>query len=580
MSNPLGKDAANSHIVSQVETSLKRKRVPDAVLVCTIFIFFLGLLPITGTFVVYLPHPERNYTDAAISMLQTSDFLTPRKADGSVRLSKPPLIYWHLIGSYKLLGVSSFSSRIVFLLAGCAIILLSYALALRLTGNEDAARLTAFILLSHPLLIIASFRSMPDVLLAFWMLVSGYGFIRLICLDDDHPFSYWAAYGGATVAIATKGLLPLVFLAYAFVFAQVTSSGRKPFRRILNFKVILICIFATCLWLFPMIWKHGYSFFQDFWGDQVGKKFALQGSAIVRIGGYFLIYVLNFLPWFLCLSFLFYKQKSKTSLETSQGKACVFIALWALILPVIFGFGDILNSRYLLPATPLLAVAIAIGLCRFPSSAVARAVDPLLSILTGVFAIAAILALIALWQTNLLTRHLAGPVILLLMVAFAAARLLTRHLSSPGSFSVSSFLFLPLIVTVASPFTWPDHSAQIARQLRTLNTAKAPVFVIGPLSVASRVKISTGAMYPVYQVDSFDSLKEAAAPNANTSILVLPQSDAQRLSPGSFQIHEIASALGGISFPDMLRAFLHGELKSYFDSRKEVYCAAIPVSIR
>src|ERR1700736_3983076 len=142
----------------------------------------MGLLPLAASFVVYFPHPERSYTDAALLMLQSHDWRTPKTPDGSLRLWKPPLPYWLIIGSYQLFGVSAFSSRLVFLLAGCAIFPLAYALTLKLTGDKRAARLSAIILLSHPILILTSIRSMPDGLHALCLLVSAYGFIRLVCL--------------------------------------------------------------------------------------------------------------------------------------------------------------------------------------------------------------------------------------------------------------------------------------------------------------------------------------------------------------------------------------------------------------
>lgn len=214
----------NSNTLSPVDANGKRKTGQDVVLVAIILIFFAGMLPLAASRVIDTLNFERYYTDAALTMLQSNDFLTPRHSDGTLRLHKPPLIYWLLIGSYKLLGISFFSSRIWFLVAGCATIWLAYKLALKLTDDIRAARATAFILLSNLLLMMVSARSTPDILAAFGLLLSAYGFIRLICYNETRASAYWSAYGGAALAVAFRGLLPVVFVVYALVFAYFTSS--------------------------------------------------------------------------------------------------------------------------------------------------------------------------------------------------------------------------------------------------------------------------------------------------------------------------------------------------------------------
>lgn len=580
-----------SGILPKVEAWFKRKTGQDIALAATVLVFFVGLLPLAASFLIYFPHPERSYTDAALSMLQSHDFLTPKAADGSLRLWKPPFPYWLIVGSYQIAGVSAFSSRLVFLLAGCAIIPLGYALSLKLTGDQRAARMTALILLSNPILVLSSIRSMPDVLLAFSMLVSAYGFIQLICLDKVQSVSYWAAYGGAAIAIATKGLLPLAFVAYALVFAYFASSAEQPFRRVLSLKIISLSVLISCSWFVLMYWKHGNFFLRAFWYDQIGetidaagKKYPLPNSLLesnpfFRIGGYLMSYVVIFLPWLLCLGYGFHKHKSKTALATPQRRAGVFIVIWTLLLPIIFGLGPALSVRYLLPAFPLVAIALAICLCRFPQPSITIVTDQLLNIVTALLIALTILGLTILWQTDLVTNHFAGPAVLFLAILFVAIRLQKHHLSSPASFSFSFFLLIPLLAAVATPFTLPDQSAQIARALRMLNPTKTSVFLIGPVGLASRVRISTGGKYPVYQADSVDLLKKEPSVISRKFLLILRQSDAQHLPPNSFQLREIASGLDQISFPKMLKAIAKGETKSYLDSRKERYYAALPASI-
>jgi len=137
-----------------------------------ILLFVAGLLPFADSF--FQHHmDERFYTNAAITMLQSGDALTPRWLDGSSALQKPILTYWVTAASYALLGIRLFTSRIPVMLAGALVILLTYCATLGLTGNPDHAFLAAVITFSQHQLIVASIRSILDVFLCSFILVSG-----------------------------------------------------------------------------------------------------------------------------------------------------------------------------------------------------------------------------------------------------------------------------------------------------------------------------------------------------------------------------------------------------------------------
>lgn len=561
----------NPKVLSTIEDWCKRKLGQDVVLLAIILIFFAGMLPLAATRVIDTLNFERYYTDAAVAMMHADDYLTPRQGEGALRFRKPPPIYWLLIGSYKLLGVSFFSSRIWFLVAGCATIWLAYKLALKLTNDIRAARATAFILLSNLLLIMVAARSTPDMLVTFLMLVSAYGFIRLICYDDTRASSYWGAYGGAAVAIATKGLLPVVFVVYALLFAYFTSARPQRFRRVFHPGIILASILISCSGIILMFWKHGPLFLQSFWGDQVGEKTGFMGSPW-RVSLYFLIYVPFLLPWLLSLAYLFYKREPERSLTAIQRKTCLFALIWAVLLAIIFGLGDRIAVRYLLPAVPLLAVVMAIGLCRFSNSSIAIVADRLLDIITiGFFAIA-LFGLSVVWQNGLVTKHFTGLIVLLLALLVVALRWQRKQFSSQAVLSISLFLVLPLCLAIVSPFTLPDQTTQVARALRPLNPDNKPVFVIGTNKLASRLRISSGGHYEIHEATQSDLLKTRFS--ENQSIFVLSDGEGRRLPANSFQLREIATYPMRVSLPKLFLTTLKGESKAYIGSRM-IHCYAV-----
>src|SRR5262249_1857224 len=132
-------------------------------------LFVVGLFPYADSFFQDFMD-ERLYTDSAILMRRTGDWLTPRWPDGTPRLQKPILTYWLTTSSYALLGTGPLTSRIPFMLVGALIIVVTYRMTLSLTGDRRRAVLAATITFSQHQLALGSIRSIPDVVLTLCML--------------------------------------------------------------------------------------------------------------------------------------------------------------------------------------------------------------------------------------------------------------------------------------------------------------------------------------------------------------------------------------------------------------------------
>ena len=552
----------------------KSSRRVDLMLLLIIAAFLVILLPPAASFVFYSPFPEHHYTDAALPMLRSNDLLTPLQHDGSVRLLKPPFTYWLLIGSYKLFGVSPFSSRLVFLLSGCATIWLTYLLTLKLTADKRAARIAALVLLSHPLIITGSIRSLPDIILTFFILLSGYGFIRLICLNDTRPVSYWLAYGGAAMAVETKGLLGVLFVTYALLFAYFTSTNARVFRRVLNFKIIAAAAVIACLSFLLMIWKHGNSFLQAFWTDQIGQKVdANAGHYVLRAAGFAGIIVGMALPWLFCVGYLFWKAKPKPILGEPVRIACLFALGWLLLLPIAFSGGNLLSVRYVVPGLPFLATTIGIGLSQFSDAQLGRLFQPLLKVAAALFFVLVLFGLLLFAQTDSIKNYLAIAGLVLLVATFAGVQLAKKQLWWPASFSFSCFLFWPVVFGLACPFKLPDESVGIAHEIKSIKPDKNSVVFVGELGLGSRIRIATGGAFQVYQSKS---LPQNLGTRLDEATLVVCQSQANLLPRDRFELRQIAVGLNEFSWPDFIAATFKGDAASYIAGRKESYYRAIP----
>ena len=61
----------------KIDNWFKDKTGQDIALIAIILIFLAGMVPLAATRVIDSGHLERYYTDGALSILQSNDFLTP-----------------------------------------------------------------------------------------------------------------------------------------------------------------------------------------------------------------------------------------------------------------------------------------------------------------------------------------------------------------------------------------------------------------------------------------------------------------------------------------------------------------------
>src|SRR5690606_35522140 len=166
--------------------------------IALLFIVLIG--PFALDFHMHYPD-EMYYSDAAVTMTQNNDYLTTYLGSGELRFNKPILTYWGVLAGFELFGISAFSSRVFFLLAGAWTIILTYKIGKVTFEDRKIALLAGLITASHPVLIFSSTRSIPDVLLALFITLSALGFAGILKHGDQAPKKYlWMLYVGLGLA--------------------------------------------------------------------------------------------------------------------------------------------------------------------------------------------------------------------------------------------------------------------------------------------------------------------------------------------------------------------------------------------
>lgn len=332
------------------------------------FVFILALLPHCVSYVKHHPD-ERHYTDGAMLMIETGDYRTPMTPEGNVRLKKPILTYWIVASSYQLLGVSPFSSRIPFVLLGGLTVVLTYRCAKVLLRSTDLSLLATLLALSHPSIMIATPRSMPDIVLTCSIMISLLGFLSILLRPGIRSWrSTMFAYGGAGLAMAAKGLPGLLFLlvAMTIVFAFRRKRNLRWYQHAIGFT---LCVALGGSWFVVMYQLHGDFLFNDFVGDQVTKRVVRQWwRPITDLPLIILVLVAGFLPWLRMLRTPMSNQwhSLRTDLQfanitnwNARQQGFALLTLWSGLYLVAASFVGRVNFRYLAPIAPMCCMIVA-----------------------------------------------------------------------------------------------------------------------------------------------------------------------------------------------------------------------------
>jgi 4-amino-4-deoxy-L-arabinose transferase-like glycosyltransferase len=330
---------------------------------CVTVIFLVACLLLINSLTVY-QGDERYYTDAAIRMLQSGDYLTPYFDDGEPRFLKPILSYWPLAASFRLFGINLPASRIPSIIAGCLVVWLTYQLAQVLFRHNGIAALAAAILASNGNFLHASLRARPDIHLCLFVTVSLYGFARLL-FRDGSAYSYACAYLGSGLAVATKGLPGLLPVVFASLFCLLRRSSDCKLPRLIHLPSIVAGVAVGLCWFILMYVLHGATAIQAFYSDQIQDKLA--GSAInVFHNGfkYLTSMAAIFSPWFVIVVVLLLMRFDNAATHPLKRfrSECLFSLGWFMTIMVVYLGGMTNRNRYMLPAFPLLACFIAVML--------------------------------------------------------------------------------------------------------------------------------------------------------------------------------------------------------------------------
>ena len=535
--------------------------------------FVLAALPFAATFLLYYPD-ERHYTDGALMMLKSGDWLVPHTAAGALRFQKPILAYWAVAASWLVFGVNVLAARLPFLLAGCGTLWLTHRLARKLTGDGRLALLAAIVLAAHPQFFLCSVRSMPDALQVFFVTLSAFGFLRLMAFEELTPGAFWMAYGGAAGAAMSKGLLGAGIVVFAWAFAFGRRRDWQAVKKLIHLPSLVTSAAFVVAGTGLVLWEHGETAFTMFFGDQVTGN--LQGrwwEPFWRAPVFAGALVLNFLPWSMTVIESLARKRS----IAAPGVPAVgqkFILAWTVLLVAGFALGVNVSLRYLLPAAPLMAVLVAAWMQNAGTAKLIFSAERMFTMLLVLLLALTALALVTgfAWRLPFFTPVLAGAGFAMGILWLGWAVLRKKNFPAAEALGVAMLLGSLIFFTAIMPVLLPDRAQQIAAALHgESENPAAPVLLVGDIKLASRVRVLLGKDWAVTHTDHL-----TLANATNYTRVVISEKNAGEFATRGWKIQTAALSFGLPPHAELWAALKSGGLYAALARHGQTMVLATP----
>lgn len=330
--------------------------VAPLLLVLAIFMLYLGTI---GTLPL-LGKDEPRYIEVAREMFTRGDWVTPTLG-GQTWFEKPALLYWLVMASFHLFGVSEWAARLGPALCGLATIGLVSWMARRVEQNsrDEAHGLAlwsgAATASSVGLIAFSHAATFDIVLTATITLALACFFVAEL---EEQPqkrrrllAGMWAGIG---LSLLAKGLVGIILPGGVIL---LYFALRRDWRGIARLKVLWglpLALAVAALWYGPVIAQHGQAFINEFFIQHHFARYTSNKYRHAQPVYYYLpIIALFALPW---TAFLFASLREiKFSMwreEDAQSQLRVFALAWLVVPVAFFSLSGSKLAGYVLPALP------------------------------------------------------------------------------------------------------------------------------------------------------------------------------------------------------------------------------------
>ncbi|HYW75244.1 MAG TPA: glycosyltransferase family 39 protein [Gammaproteobacteria bacterium] len=350
--------SGNPLINPHTSKSRRRSALVCLLLLGLVWFWGLGHRPLFNT-------DEGRYAEIPREMLVTGNWVTPR-LDGLRYFEKPPLQYWATAAAYAVFGVHDWTARLWTALSSYLTILLTAFAAFKLYGSRAGWLAGAVLAGSFYFGFLGHFNTL-DASLAFAMSLTLFGYV----LGQRAPPGSRAelgwmlvAYGGAALAVLTKGLIGILLPGAVLVLYILLRRDWGRLRRLRPISGLGVFFLLTLPW-FVAVSVQNHDFLWQFFMVQQFLRFLTPISHRPGPWWYFLpLLILAVLPWLYSAVRSLVDGASRVVERDGRFSPDAFLWLWVVFIVFFFSISHSKLPSYVLPVTPALAVLTGITLDR------------------------------------------------------------------------------------------------------------------------------------------------------------------------------------------------------------------------
>jgi 4-amino-4-deoxy-L-arabinose transferase-like glycosyltransferase len=313
---------------------------------------------------------EGRYTNVAMHMLDSGDWLSPHRSEEVGHWTKPPLTYWAIASSITTFGRNPWAARLPSSLSYLLCIWVAFRVARRLAPGSERIAAVAFATMLLP--FGAAQLITTDYLLAACEALAMWGFVEARFGPRRHADRWmalmWAGFGLAFLTKGPPGLLPLLAVFAFDALTPATRADGTRRARALSWWGPLLFVAIALPWYLAVVTRNP-GLLDYFLGAEVVDRIASDHFA--RHGewyGWLAIYaptlLLGTVPWSRTLwRWLRSLRTQVAGWRTREGRdidrAGLLLAVWVVLPLLVFCVARSRLPLYILPLFVPLAVIAA-----------------------------------------------------------------------------------------------------------------------------------------------------------------------------------------------------------------------------
>jgi 4-amino-4-deoxy-L-arabinose transferase-like glycosyltransferase len=302
------------------------------------------------------------HAEAAREMVLRHDWVT-LYTDGVRYLEKAPLMYWSVAASYKLFGISDWSTRLPLMLTVLALLLATYSAGKRAYGETGGFYSAVALGTCVGPYIFTRFQ-IPDVMVGLWLTLGFSFFLRSLEEEPPSRLACWGFAATCALNVLTKSLIGLVFpITTVLLYLLLTGNLARLLKLRLVSSTIVFLLIAAPWHILAALRNPSQGPVRGFlWFYFVNEQFLRYvnkrvppGYDTVPLLIFWGLLILWLLPWCIFLPQAVREIPTKwrglSGASSTQQRANLLFALWVLVIVVFFSFST-RQEYYTIPAVP------------------------------------------------------------------------------------------------------------------------------------------------------------------------------------------------------------------------------------